>query len=204
MENPWEKVVLSDYEEHMKLPEVYQLQTLFAIMKKQFYSFPIKTIAILGIAGGNGLEHIDTTIIDKVYGIDINENYLYSCKERYKNLAEHIELIRLDLSDDNVVIPSVDLVIANLFIEYIGVETFINHLWKSKPSFVSCVVQKNQDMKFVSSSSYAKAINKIAAVHRDIDKDDLITKMESINMELIYYEEILLPNRKVFIRLDFK
>lgn len=28
---------------------------------------------ILGIAGGNGLEHVDTEKLNKVYGVDINQ-----------------------------------------------------------------------------------------------------------------------------------
>jgi hypothetical protein len=204
MINPWNKIALSDYEEHMKSSGVYQLQTLNEIMKKQFDSYPIKTIAILGVAGGNGLEHIDTTKINKVYGIDINENYLHFCKERYKNLDKHIELLRLDLSDNDTVIPRVDLIIADLFIEYIGLESFSNHLLKSKPTFVSCVIQRNDGTEFVSSSPYEKAFSEITAIHTDIDKDGLVAKMESINMNLIYCEEILLPNKKVFIRLDFR
>lgn len=33
---------------------------------------------ILGIAGGNGLEHVDTEKRNKVYGVDINQEYLTS------------------------------------------------------------------------------------------------------------------------------
>ncbi|MFZ2538641.1 MAG: methyltransferase type 11, partial [Oscillospiraceae bacterium] len=60
MENPWVKVSLNNYEQHMKLADIQQLQTLNQIMKQQIKQHQIKTIAILGIAGGNGLEHIDT------------------------------------------------------------------------------------------------------------------------------------------------
>lgn len=72
MSNPWEKVSLKDYENHMKLSTVHKLQELNEIMKSQIYKYKVKTVAILGIAGGNGLEHIDISKIDKVYGIDIN------------------------------------------------------------------------------------------------------------------------------------
>ena len=41
MANPWEEISLSNYENHMKLDSVM----------------------ILGIAGGNGLEHIDSSDI---------------------------------------------------------------------------------------------------------------------------------------------
>lgn len=60
MKNPWTEISINNYEKHMSLESVYQLQALNGIMKEQFYSYPVKSIMILGVAGGNGLDHIDT------------------------------------------------------------------------------------------------------------------------------------------------
>lgn len=70
MNNPWLEINLDDYENHMSLDSVFQLQTMNKIMKEQFYAHSVKTMMILGIAGGNGLEHVDKKIFDKVYGVD--------------------------------------------------------------------------------------------------------------------------------------
>ena len=59
MKNPWEEISLADYESHMKLDSVQQLQTMNAIMRGQFAELPTKTAMVLGVAGGNGLEHVD-------------------------------------------------------------------------------------------------------------------------------------------------
>ena len=37
--NPWKKILLSDYENHMSLESVQQLQALNRIMKEQFYTY---------------------------------------------------------------------------------------------------------------------------------------------------------------------
>ncbi|MBO4473333.1 MAG: hypothetical protein J5750_00315 [Clostridiales bacterium] len=58
MSNPWEEINLDDYENHMSLESVNQIQNLNAMMKKQFEDHAVDTVMILGIAGGNGLEHI--------------------------------------------------------------------------------------------------------------------------------------------------
>lgn len=42
MENPWKEISLSDYEQHMCLDSVQQLQVLNAIMKKQLTAYPIR------------------------------------------------------------------------------------------------------------------------------------------------------------------
>lgn len=43
----------------MSLDSVYQLQTMNEMMKEQLNEYKIKTVIIFGVAGGNGLEHID-------------------------------------------------------------------------------------------------------------------------------------------------
>lgn len=45
MKNPWEGIELSDYENHMKLDSVMQLQSLNMMMKKQFNQYQIETVA---------------------------------------------------------------------------------------------------------------------------------------------------------------
>lgn len=59
MKNPWEEIPLDDYENHMRLDSVRQLQAMNEMMKDQFGDYSVSTVMILGIAGGNGLEHIE-------------------------------------------------------------------------------------------------------------------------------------------------
>ena len=66
MGNPWEEIDLDDYEKHMGLDSVFQLQTMNQMMKEQFYAYPVQSVMILGIAGGNGLEHINKQTFEKV------------------------------------------------------------------------------------------------------------------------------------------
>lgn len=56
--NPWNNVALADYEGHMSQSNVMQLQTLDRIMREQFLSYPVRSVAIMGIAGGNGLGNL--------------------------------------------------------------------------------------------------------------------------------------------------
>ncbi len=53
----------------MKLDSVMQLQNMNQMMKEQFNAYPVSSVMVLGIAGGNGLEHIDKNKYQKVYGI---------------------------------------------------------------------------------------------------------------------------------------
>lgn len=66
MKHPWQTVPLSDYENHMQLSQVQQLPLLNQIMKEQLTAYPIQSVVILGVAGGNGLEHLATLHLQKV------------------------------------------------------------------------------------------------------------------------------------------
>ena len=125
MKNPWKEISLDDYESHMSLDSVNQLQTMNAIMKAQFEDYQAETAMILGIAGGNGLEHIRTEKYKAVYGIDINEGYLEKIRQRYPMLGNVLRLMCLDLTSEADRLPKAELVIANLLVEYIGYQAFV-------------------------------------------------------------------------------
>ena len=50
MVNPWKEISLSDYENHMSLDSVKQLQSLNLTMKEQFNDYDVNTVMIMGIA----------------------------------------------------------------------------------------------------------------------------------------------------------
>mgnify|MGYP003291525000 CR=1 FL=1 len=203
MKNPWEEVSLSDYENHMSLDSVMQLQTLNSMMKQQFESCPCKSIMILGIAGGNGLEHINPAEYNAVYGIDVNNEYLQKCSERYPHLNSVAKFICADLTDESVQLPEADFVVADLLIEYIGYKNFQRVVNKVNPQQVSCVIQINTGDGFVSDSPYLHAFDGIESVHNKIDEDGLVNAMKQIDYLLCGKNEEELPNGKKLLMLDF-
>ena len=203
MSNPWKEVRLSDYENHMALDSVQQLQALNQMMKRQLNQYDIQSVMILGIAGGNGLEHVDTEKISKVYGVDINTEYLVATKERYENLSNVLECLCVDLNHEAEKLPQVDLLIANLLVEYIGYECFQNAVQVTDAKYVSCIIQINTDDSFVSESPYLHAFDDLKRVHHQMDEQNLKDSMDAIGYQLIQTLEYLLPNGKKFVQLDF-
>ncbi len=203
MNNPWKDVNLSDYESHMALDIVKQLQALNQMMKDQLNKYDIQSAMILGIAGGNGLEHVNVEKITKVYGVDINEEYLAATKERYKNLSGILECLCVDLCNETKKLPEANLLIANLLIEYIGYECFQNAVKVVNPHYVSCIIQINTDDSFVSNSPYLHAFDRLECVHHQMEEQELQKSMETIGYQLIQTLEHLLPNGKKLVQLDF-
>jgi len=203
MNNPWKDINLSDYESHMALESVQQLQAMNQMMKGQLNKYDIQSVMILGIAGGNGLEHVDVKKITKVYGVDINAEYLVTTKERYKNLSGILECLCVDLSSEDQKLPQANMLIANLLIEYIGYECFQKAVKVTNPEYVSCIIQINTDDSFVSDSPYLHVFDGLERVHHHMAERELQNSMEAIGYRLTQTLEYLLPNGKKLVQLDF-
>ena len=205
MSNPWEEISLDDYEKHMSLDSVRQLQMMNAIMKEQFTAYPVDTATVLGIAGGNGLEHVSPDMFRKVYGVDINADYLRAVSQRYTELSGVLECLHIDLINEAEKLPQAQLLIANLLIEYIGYGAFQRAVLQTAPEYVSCVIQINTDAEqWVSESPYLHAFDRLDEVHHQMEEAALTTAMNEIGYSLILQKSCPLPNGKALMRLDFK
>jgi nicotinamidase-related amidase len=203
--NPWEEISLETYEKHMSLDSVKQLQLMNRIMKSQFEDYPVDTVMILGIAGGNGLEHIDSKKYKKVYGVDINELYLQETQKRYSNLADILQCLHLDIVCETEKLPQSQFLVANLLIEYIGYDAFVRAVNIINPEYISCVIQINTDEEmWVSDSPYIHAFDGLDEIHHQMESDVLNEKMNSIGFKLILQDMTELPNSKALVRQDYQ
>ena len=203
MKNPWEEIPLTDYENHMKLGSVMQLQAMNEMMKGQFDAYPVTSVMIFGIAGGNGLEHIQKGKFKKVYGIDVNASYLKEVVQRYPELDGLLECLRIDLTDEADQLPKAEMVIANLLIEYIGYECFQKAIQHVKPKYVSCMIQINMEDHWVSDSPYLHVFDGLEQVHHQMEEHALENAMLEIDYHAIKTLEHLLPNGQKLVQMDF-
>lgn len=204
MKNPWEEIPLSDYENHMKLSSVMQLQALDEMMKGQFAAYHISSIMILGIAGGNGLRHISKNKFKKVYGIDINAAYLEAVTRRYADLDGVLECICVDLTEDTQTLPKADMIIANLLVEYIGYTCFQKVVQHVQPKYVSCIFQINTEDSWVSDSPYLHAFDGLEQVHHQMEEHALERVMRALDFRVIKTLEHVLPNSKKLVQMDLE
>ena len=187
----------------MAMDSVRQLQAMNQMMKGQLNQYDVQSAMILGIAGGNGLEHVDTEKLNKVYGVDINQEYLTITQKRYENLSDTLDCLCIDLASEAEKLPQADMLIANLLIEYIGYECFKKVVTVTKPVYVSCIIQVNVDDSFVSESPYLHAFDGLVTVHHQMAKQELQNSMNEIDYHLIQVLESRLPNGKKLVQFDF-
>ncbi|MFG6327572.1 MAG: methyltransferase type 11 [Lachnospiraceae bacterium] len=203
MKNPWEEISLSDYEKHMKSDSVMQLQEMNEMMKGQINSYPVSNIMILGIAGGNGLEHISKDKFERVYGVDVNSGYLKEVTQRYSCLDGILQCLCINLINETDKLPKSDMIIANLLIEYIGYECFKKAVMQVNPKYVSCIIQINIEDNWVSDSPYLHVFDRLAQVHHQIEEHTLEKTMLEIGYHTIKTLEHMLPNGKKLVQIDF-
>src|SRR5687768_17647282 len=99
--NPWLALPLEDYEGHMGSAGANQLAALADLFGEALVRLRPRSVAVLGVAGGNGLQHVDGTLTTRVVGIDLNPAYLAATRARFPDLSG-LELHCLDLERDDV------------------------------------------------------------------------------------------------------
>jgi hypothetical protein len=118
MPSPWLNVPLADYEGHMSSAGVQQLGALSDLFAEALAISRHESVAILGIAGGNGLDRIDWSVTRSVLGIDINPSYLEAVRRRYP--LRGLELLCADLSEEITNSEPTRMVHAALVFEHAG------------------------------------------------------------------------------------
>lgn len=108
MSSPWLAIPLEDYEGHISSVGVQQLTALAELFKDTLDTYVPESVALLGVAGGNGLEHIDCAVTKRILGVDINHMYLDVVQQRFGTLPG-LELHRCDLAEGNLSLAPVEL-----------------------------------------------------------------------------------------------
>lgn len=202
-DHPWQRIPLAVYETHMGGDQVGQLQVLNACMQDQLNRYPVHTATVLGIAGGNGLEHVDTTRISTLYGVDINASYLEEAVRRYPQLEGVLTPLCIDLSKDAEGLSHCDLLVADLVVEYLGYAAFSRVVQAAHPSYISVVIQMQEKGTFVSDSPWKTEFDCLETICNPLTEEGLGIALGALGYRVIHTEKIGLPNLKWFLRFDY-
>jgi SAM-dependent methyltransferase len=142
--SPWLSIPAADYEGHMGSPGVGQLQFLSRVFGELIAEFDPASLAVLGCATGNGFEHVRPERVRRLVGLDINQEYLDICRERYAASIPGLELVCADLAAFELEPASMDLVHAALFLEYVDPAAVVEKAsrWLTPAGLLTVVVQR--------------------------------------------------------------
>jgi len=141
MSNPWLDIPLDDYEDHMSLPTVGQAQMLSEQLYRAIVRWTPTSIAVIGCAGGNGLERIAAGMVERVLAVDVNPDYIERTRARHGQRLRGLELVCADVQSGSLMYDSVDLTYAALLFEYVDVLSTLKTLKRnSRPGAVLTTV----------------------------------------------------------------
>ena len=196
MSNPWLSIPLGDYEGHMSAPAVEQLAALSFLFSRALERVRPKSVAVLGVAGGNGLEHIASSVT-RVVGIDISAEYLDEVRRRFPALP--LELHQRDLAADIVRIAPVDLVHAALIFEHAGIERALDNALSlvAPGGALSVVLQLPSQENAVTSTGFA-SMQSLRDHFTLVPFDTFRELVESRGFDPSTEEAMALPGGKAF------
>ncbi len=179
----------------MRHPDVQQLAALSGLFKRSLDLCQPDSVAILGVAGGNGLEHVEDRAIHRIVGIDINAQYLNRVRARFGHQAG-LELHCVDIAAHELSIVPVALVYAALVFEHAGIARALdNALSCVAPGGHLAVVLQLPSSQHVTSTPFP-SIQSLAADFSLIDAQLFQNVMQANGFRLVVTDRASLPGDK--------
>jgi hypothetical protein len=162
MSNPWLHISLADYEGHMGSAGVGQLDVLSELFGVALELCHPASVAVLGVAGGNGLDRVDNNVTHRVVGLDVNPFYLDEVRRRYGEKC-NLDLHCVDLAEQRVELEPVQLVHAGLVFEHAGVDRCLENAVSlvTAGGAISVVIQLPSEVEHGVGSSKLPSMQKL-------------------------------------------
>jgi len=200
MSHPWLEIPIADYEGHMGLASVGQAQLLSNLLLRTVAQVRPRSLAVLGVAGGNGLEAVQGTSVQRLVALDFNPDYLALCTQRFARAFAEFEPVLHDLSAGPPRIAPVECVFAGLLLEYLCVERFCDYLPSllTEDGALAVVLQlPSPTLPEVSASPY-QSLNRLASAIRFVDPQSLHGVLVAGGLARIASEQCNLESGKSF------
>jgi hypothetical protein len=121
MSNPWLDIPLEDYEAHMSLPAVGQAQMIAEQLARAVERWDPRSMAVIGCAGGNGLDKIAGSTVERVVAVDVNPDYIERTRARHAQRLPKLQLVCADVQSESLIYEPVELTYAALLFEYVEI-----------------------------------------------------------------------------------
>jgi hypothetical protein len=198
--NPWLEIPLDEYERHMSLPSIGQAQMLADQLAHLIARYRPASVGIVGCAGGNGLDRIETWSVERVVAVDVNPRYVEASRARHARRLTCLDLYCADVQTGSLQFEPVDLMYAALLFEYVDVPSILATIKRNCRSggILATVLQlPSRDQHPVSASPY-RSLNSLAPIIKLIAPADLCGYAETAGFTAVYSEIITLASGKQF------
>jgi hypothetical protein len=207
MSTPWLNIPLDDYECHMSLPEIGQAQMLAEQFARALDRWVPTSVAVIGCAGGNGLDRIEGRSVARLVAVDVNPEYVERTRARHAQRRPCLEIVCADVQSESLTYDPVDFTYAALLFEYVDAIATLRTIRRNSRSnavLTSVLQLPHSTIEAVSSSPY-KSLATLSAVMRLVAPDALcraaadvgFTALDSTGIELSSGKRFCLQNFRV-------
>jgi len=190
----------------MALPAIGQAQMLGDHFERLIRRYRLGSVAVVGCAGGNGLERIGAGEVSRVVAVDINPQYVEAVTARHGERLTELEVYCADVQSDALRFEPVDLIYAALLFEYVDVPAALKTLRRlCRPGGVLATALQlpNPDLSTVSQSPY-RSLGALAPVIRLVEPEDLCAQADAVGFRRVESEVVTLPSGKAFALLSLR
>ena len=182
----------------MSSPSVAQLKALADLFEEALRYCRPESVAVLGVAGGNGLDRIDLRVTKRIVGIDIHSTYLEAVRSRYPQLP--LTLHCIDLEQRKVNEEAVGLVHAALIFEHAGTGQCLRSAASlvAPDGHLAVVLQLPSPTQTDVSPTQFQTMRSLAGHFRLVDQAKLQETLESVGFRLRHQTRCDLPTGKAF------
>jgi hypothetical protein len=203
--NPWLDIPLEDYVGHMTRPHVGQRVVLNRLLGDALKTTKPSSVLIAGASSGNGLEHLDSSVSQRVVCVDINATYLGALQTSFGGADIGLETICGDVATCRLPSKAFGLVHAALVLEYVDWRVVLPRLAKlvGAGGTLSIVIQRPSAVTPAVTSSPFVSLRTLESVFNFVDPDELIVAASSLGLPLRSRWIETLPSAKTFEVLRF-
>jgi len=205
--NPWLSIPLEDYEGHMGLPSIGQAQALSAEFGRLLCQYQPRSLVLVGCAGGNGLEWVDSAVTCRTVVLDINPDYVETTRKRYEERIPGLEALACDIAmfDPALLRKPVGLVFSGLILEYVPLLPVLQTLREMlrQGGILGCVLQEKSDVLSDVSPSPFTSLSRLSCHMHLVSPEVLVAISGAIGLRLIERRRCIMPNGKALLSLAF-
>ena len=190
----------------MSLPAIGQAQMLAGLLMLLIERELPTSVAVIGCAGGNGLDQIEPGQVERVVAVDINPTYIEAVGIRHALRLSGLELYCADIQSESLQFEPVDLIYTALLFEYVDVGAALASLKRHcRPGgLLATLVQLPHREHGVVSPSPYKSLNLLAPVMKLIAPAELSRLAVAAGFAAAECELIELPSGKQFSLQTFR
>jgi SAM-dependent methyltransferase len=205
MPNPWLGIPEADYVGHMSHPSVNQRSVLNRLMREAVEDVRPRALLVLGCSSGNGLEHVDRAVTERVAVVDINSSYLDRLAARFPHPGFALEIRCADVNDTALEGNAFDLVHAALVFEYVTWQPLIRRvaLTLTGGGMLSVVLQLPARSTAAVTPTPFTSLRSLESLFHFVDPDALIEVAGDEELTLAFRRTEPLASGKAFEVLRF-